>query len=91
VRGGYVPQCQQHRFDPKAGAETEQGRPGGCEKLRHQPSEQMQGKVDWLDTVAQPAQYPRQLDVQAQPLSGRLPARRLLGQPHHRLDLGQGA
>ena len=91
VRGGYVPQCEQHRFDPKAGAKTEQGRPGGREQLRHQPSEQMQGEMDWLNTPAQPAQYPGQLDVQAQSLSGRLPARCLLDQPRHRLDLDQGA
>lgn len=96
IRAGWKAAAQTaHRLaamrpGPRWGPDRRRRRPGWGRKGT-QPFERLQSGMHRLYPPAHPAQHPRQLDVRAQPLAGRLQARCLLHRAHHRLHLAQGA
>lgn len=78
MNSGGFPQCGQYPIKRKSLTKRGQGRFTVDEALRHQAFEKPEGELNRFDAQAHPAQYPRQLDIQAQVIGRRLKTWRLL-------------
>ena len=88
---GDPPQCGQDFIGLDLAAKRSQGRFAGEKPFGLKPLERRQCAMDRPDTAAHPAQCPRQLNIQAQPIGRRLQIGRLFHLLDRRFDLAQGA
>jgi hypothetical protein len=89
--GGHLPRSEQHLGNAEALGKLRQSRLTGEEGFREESFERVEQSMHGVNPSADPTQRSAQLNVQAQPATGRLQTRCLLDSAHHRFDLGQGA